>query len=123
MHASIIFMSRKEINHVTVVGRVGKDPELRYFESGNTLASFSVAVNRPTKNKETDWFDIKVWGRQAEIAGEYVRKGSLVGIVGQVDFDSWNDKATGALQIKPVIAASDLKLLGGKNDNSFATNN
>lgn len=116
-------MSRKEINHVTVVGRVGKDPELRYFESGNTLASFSVAVNRPTKNKETDWFDIKVWGRQAEIAGEYVRKGSLVGIVGQVDFDSWNDKATGALQIKPVIAASDLKLLGGKNDNSFATNN
>lgn len=111
-------MSRKEINQVTVVGRVGQDPELRYFESGNTLAAFSVAVNRPTKNKETDWFDIKLWGKQAEIAGEYLRKGSLVGIIGQVDFDSWNDKNSGELQVKPVIIGTDLRMLGSKSDNS-----
>ena len=122
MHASIESMSRKEINQVTIVGRVGKDPEIKYFDSGNTLASFSIAVNRPTKNKETDWFDIKLWGRQAEIAGEYVRKGSLVGILGQLDFESWNDKTTGALQVKPVISASDLKLLGGKSDNAMSMN-
>jgi single-strand DNA-binding protein len=114
-------MSRKEINQVTVVGRVGKDPEVKYFESGNNLASFSIAVNRPTKNKETDWFDIKLWGKQADIASEYVRKGSLIGIVGQLDFDSWNDKTTGDLQVKPVIAATDLRLLGSKSDN-FANN-
>ena len=117
-------MSRKEINQVTVVGRVGKDPELKYFETGNTLAIFSIAVNRPTKNKETDWFDIKLWGKQAEIAGEYVRKGSLIGIVGQVDFDSWNDKTSGELQVKPVISGTDLRLLGSKSDNNpnFANN-
>ncbi len=117
-------MSRKEINQVTVVGRVGKDPELKYFETGNTLAIFSVAVNRPTKNKETDWFDIKLWGKQAEIAGEYVRKGSLIGIVGQIDFDSWNDKTSGELQVKPVISGTDLRLLGSKSDNNpnFANN-
>lgn len=115
-------MSRKEINQATIIGRVGQDPELRYFESGNSLATFSLAVNRPTKNKETDWFDIKIWGRQAEIAGEYVRKGSLIGIVGQVDFDSWNDKSSGELQIKPVISATDLRLLGSKSDNSYTNN-
>lgn len=119
----IIFMSRNEINNATIIGRVGQDPELRYFETGNNLATFSIAVNRPTKNKETDWFDIKIWGRPAEIAGEYVRKGSLIGIVGQVDFDSWNDKNTGDLQIKPVIAATDLRLLGSKADNAAFTNN
>ena len=115
--------SRNEINEVTIIGRAGRDPELRYFESGTSLATFSLAVNRPTKNKETDWFDIKIWGRSAEIAGEYVRKGSLVGVIGEVDFDSWNDKTTGELQIKPVIAANDLRLLGSKSDNSSYQNN
>lgn len=116
-------MSRKEINQVTVIGRVGQDPELRYFESGNSLASFSMAVNRPTKNKETDWFDIKIWGRQAEIAGEYVRKGSLIGIIGQVDWDSWNDKSSGELVVRPIISATDLRLLGSKSDNADYQNN
>ena len=113
-------MSRKEINHVVIVGRAGQDPEIRYFESGSSLCSFSVAVNRPTKNKETDWFDIKLWGRQAEIAGEYVRKGSLIGIEGNVDFDSWTDKSSGQLKVKPVISASNLRLLGSKSDNAQA---
>ncbi len=111
-------MSRKEINQATIIGRVGKDPDLRYFESGTSKASFSIAVNRPTKNKETDWFDIVLWGRQAEIAGEYVRKGSLVGIVGQLDWESWNDKTSGELVVKPVIAASDLRLMGSKSDSA-----
>ncbi len=111
-------MSRKEINQLTVVGRVGQDPELKYFESGNNLATFSVAVNRPTKNKETDWFDIKLWGKPAEIAGEYLRKGGLVAIIGQLEFDSWNDKTTGELQVKPVVSGSDIRLLGSKSDNN-----
>ncbi|MBT6842599.1 MAG: single-stranded DNA-binding protein [Candidatus Melainabacteria bacterium] len=116
-------MSTKEINHVTLVGRVGKDPELRYFESGSSMASFSLAINRPTKNKETDWFDIKLWGKQAEIAGEYVRKGSLIAIVGQADWDYWNDKTTGDLVTKPVISGNELRLLGSKADNAAFTAN
>ena len=113
-------MSRKEINNAVIVGRAGRDPELRYFESGTTMATFSLAVNRPTKNKETDWFEIKIWGRQAEIAGEYVRKGGLIGIEGNLDFDSWNDKTTGDLVVRPVISANNLRLLGGRQDNAMA---
>lgn len=123
MHAKIKFMSRKEINNVTLIGRVGQDPELRYFESGSSMATFSLAINRPTRNKETDWFDIKLWGKQAEIAGEYVRKGSLIGIVGQVDWDSWNDKTSGDLVTKPVIMGNELRLLGSKADNAAYANN
>ncbi|MDD9898653.1 MAG: single-stranded DNA-binding protein [Candidatus Melainabacteria bacterium] len=117
-------MSKKEINNVTLVGRVGQDPELRYFESGSSMATFSLAINRPTRNKETDWFDIKLWGKQAEIAGEYVRKGSLIGIAGGVDWDYWNDKNTGDLVTKPVIMGNELRLLGSKADNAaYAANN
>jgi len=116
-------MSRKELNQVVLVGRVGKDPEIKYFESGTSMAMFSLAINRPTKEKKTDWFDIKIWGRQAEIAGEYVRKGSLIGVEGNLDFDSWNDKTTGELQVKPVILGSNLRLLGGRNDSAPVENN
>ena len=113
-----MLMSRKEVNQVVLVGRVGRDPEIRYFESGSSMATFSLAVNRPSKNQETDWFDIKLWGRQSEIAAEFVRKGSLIGIEGQLDWDSWNDKTTGDLRVKPAISGSNLRLLGSKSDNN-----
>ena len=103
------------INSLVLVGRAGRDPEMRYFESGRVKTTFSMAVNRPTKEKETDWFDIEIWGRQAEIAGEYVRKGSLIGIEGRLDFNRWTDDS-GNKNIKPVIAATALRLLGSKKD-------
>ncbi|MBY0358376.1 MAG: single-stranded DNA-binding protein [Candidatus Obscuribacterales bacterium] len=103
------------VNAVMLVGRVGKDPEMRYFESGRVKTTFSVAVNRPTKERETDWFDIELWGRQAEVAGEYVRKGSLVGIEGRLDFNSWSDDS-GVKQTKPYVRGSNLRLLGSKGD-------
>lgn len=105
------------VNSVIVVGRAGRDPEMRYFESGRVKTTFSVAVNRPTKEKETDWFDIEIWGRQAEIAGEYVRKGSLIGIEGRLDFNKWTDDS-GNKNVKPVIHGVNLRLLGGKRDNA-----
>ena len=122
-NAKIIANVEKEVNQVVLAGRVGRDPEIRYFESGSSMATFSMAVNRPTKDRETDWFEIKIWGRQAEIAGEYVRKGSLIGIEGGLDFDSWNDKNTGDLQVRPVIAANNLRLLGSKADTQAYNNN
>ena len=105
------------VNSVTLVGRAGRDPEMRYFESGRVKTTFSVAVNRPTKEKETDWFDIELWGRQAEIAGEYVRKGTLIGIEGRLDFNRWTDSA-GVKHVKPVVNAQNLRLLGSKRDNA-----
>lgn len=103
------------VNAVMLVGRAGRDPEMRYFESGRVKTTFSLAVNRPTKEKETDWFDIELWGRQAEVAGEYVRKGSLIGIEGRLDFSRWTDDG-GVRHVRPIIAASNLRLLGSKRD-------
>jgi single-strand DNA-binding protein len=110
-----IFVRSAIMNVVMLVGRAGRDPEMRYFESGRVKTTFSLAVNRPTKEKETDWFDIELWGRQAEVAGEYVRKGSLIGVEGRLDFSRWTDDS-GVRHVKPYIHGSNLRLLGSKKD-------
>ena len=107
-----------DINHVVLVGRSGKDPEMRYFESGKVVTSFTLAVNRPTKEKQTDWFDIEIWGKQAEIAGEYVKKGSLIGVEGKIRWDTWNHKDTGEPMTRPMVIADNIRLLGSKKDNN-----
>ena len=107
-----------DINHIILVGRAGRDPEMRYFDSGTVVTRLTLAVNRPVKDGQTDWFDIEIWGKPAEIAGEYVKKGSLIGIEGKVRWDSWNSKETGELNIKPMIVADNIRLLGSKKDNN-----
>lgn len=107
-----------DVNHVILVGRSGRDPEIRYFESGKVVATFSVAVNRPVRDGVTDWFDIEVWGKQAEVAGEYVKKGTLIGIDGRLRWDTWTRKDNGEKQTKPVVVANNIRLLGSKRDNN-----
>ena len=107
-----------DINHIVLIGRSGKDPEMRYFDSGKVITTFSLAINRPVKDGATDWFDIEIWGKQAEVAGEYVKKGSLIGVEGKVRWDSWTHKETGDLVTKPLIAADSIRLLGSKKDNN-----
>jgi single-strand DNA-binding protein len=115
LFAVIFREERCMVNAVMLVGRAGRDPEMRYFESGRVKTTFSLAVNRPTKEKETDWFDIELWGRQAEVAGEYVRKGSLIGVEGRLDFSRWTDDA-GVKHVKPLVHGINLRLLGSKRD-------
>ena len=110
-----------EINTVNLVGRAGREPDVRYFESGSTVANFTLAVNRRSRDEEPDWFNIEIWGKQAQIAADYVRKGSLIGITGSLKIDSWKDKSTGEDRFKPVIRVERLNLLGSKKDNE--TNN
>ena len=107
-----------DTNHIVLVGRAGKDPEMRYFESGKVVTTFSLAVNRPVKDPQTDWFDIEIWGKPAEIAGEYVKKGSLIGVEGKIRWDSWTSKDTGDLNIKPIVIADNIRLLGSKKDSN-----
>jgi single-strand DNA-binding protein len=113
------------LNSVVLVGRAGADPEIKYFESGRAKTTFNIAVDKPMKRQEgqdsTDWFRIELWGKPAEIAAEYVKKGKLVGIVGRLEFNRWTD-AQGAKHELPVIAASELRLLGSKNENSGGGN-
>ena len=109
------------LNVVNLVGRAGRDPEVRYFESGKVLCTLTLAVNRPTnKNDEPDWFNLEIWGKTAEIAANYVRKGSLIGVQGSLKIETWSDRNTGASRSKPVIYVERLDLLGSKRDNEAA---
>jgi len=105
------------LNLVTLVGRAGRDPEMRFFESGSSVCNLPLAVNRRRKGDDKpDWFDLEIWGRTAEIAGEYVRKGSLIGVTGTLKFDRWKDRSTGEDRQKPVIRVERLDLLGSRQD-------
>lgn len=108
------------MNSVVLVGRAGRDAELKWFESGRAKASFTLAVDRPGRRSmdnqdQTDWFRIEMWGKVAEIAGEYVKKGKQVGIVGRLEISRWTD-AQGQKVESPVIVADDMRLLGGRGE-------
>jgi len=105
------------LNSVTLVGRVGADPDMKYFESGSVVCNLTLAVNRRGKDDATDWFNLKIWGKTAEVAANYVRKGSLIGVTGSIEFEAWTDKNTGAERSKPIIRVDRLDLLGSKKDN------
>lgn len=112
------------INLVTLVGRVGGDPDVKYFESGNVVCNLTLAVRRRSRNSDQpDWFNLELWGRNAEIAANYVRKGSLIGVSGSIKFDHWQDRSTGAPRSKPVIRVDRLDLLGSRRDNEAAMQN
>jgi single-strand DNA-binding protein len=86
------------LNKVLLIGNLGKDPELRYTASGTAVASFSLATSEKFKNKEgeweerTEWHNVTLWGRLAEIAGEYLGKGKTVYIEGRLQTRKWQDK-------------------------------
>ena len=114
------------INSVNLVGRAGRDPEVRYFESGTVVANLTMAVNRRNRDDEPDWFNLEIWGKQAQIAADYVKKGSLIGITGSFKLDSWKDRNTGEERNKPVVRVDRLELLGSKRDSentNFQSNN
>jgi single-strand DNA-binding protein len=104
------------VNSITLVGRAGRDPEVRYFESGSVVANLTLAVNRRSRDEEPDWFNLEIWGKQAQVAADYVRKGALVGIIGSFKLDRWTDRASGEERTKPVIRVDRLELLGSKRD-------
>ncbi|MBE7709908.1 MAG: single-stranded DNA-binding protein [Cyanobacteria bacterium SIG32] len=107
------------MNTVVLVGRVGRDAEVRYFESGKVKANFSLAVNRwdsKTKSEVTDWFNVDVWDKQAEFAGEYVKKGRQVAIDGRIAQNKWTDKATGEDKESFMVVATEIRFLGSKRD-------
>ena len=114
------------INSITLVGRAGRDPEVRYFESGTVVANLTMAVNRRNRNDEPDWFNLEIWGKQAQVAADYVKKGSLIGITGSFKLDTWKDRNTGEDRNKPVVRVDRLELLGSKRDSensNFQRNN
>jgi single-strand DNA-binding protein len=107
------------LNVIHLVGRVGTDPDVKYFESGSVKCSLTLAVKRPTsQNDEPDWFNLELWGKTAEVAANYVRKGGLIGVKGSLKIETWTDKQSGANRSRPLIKVDKLELLGSKRDNN-----
>lgn len=106
------------LNVVNLVGRAGAAPEIIHFQSGTVLCKLPLAVNRRSRNSEQpDWFNLEIWGKTAEIAGNYVQKGKQIGIQGSLKIETWTDKNTGSLRSRPIIKVDRLELLGSKRDN------
>src|ERR1700687_3782347 len=113
------------VNKVILVGRLGRDPETRYTGGGQAVANFSVATDETYKDrngerqKRTEWHKIVVWGKQAEIAQQYLKKGSLIFIEGRIQSREWQDKE-GQKRTSFEIVASNFRMLGGRADSAAA---
>jgi single-strand DNA-binding protein len=105
-----------DLNHVVLIGRLTRDSELKYTANGQAVCKFSIAVNRRKKNgdqwvDEPNFFDIVLWGRQGESLNQYLVKGKLVGVDGELRQDRWEQD--GQNRSKVEIVANNIQLLGG----------
>jgi single-strand DNA-binding protein len=117
-HSKASETSFDNFNLINLVGRVGQDPETQYFPSGSCLTKLSIAVNRPQKDAEPDWFSLEIWGKQAEVAANYTQKGSLISIQGELKLNEWTDSQRQIPRIKPVIRVTNLELLSSSQSSS-----
>jgi single-strand DNA-binding protein len=108
----------KSVNKVILVGNLGKDPEVKYMPQGTPVAKLSLATEEKTKSKsgewetKTEWHNVVLWSRLAEIAGEYLKKGGKVYIEGRLQTRSWDDKQSGQKKYMTEIVGQELVLLG-----------
>ena len=109
------------LNRVMLIGNLTRDPEVKYTPKGTAIADIGLAINRVWKNEsgekqeETTFVDVTLWGRQAEIAKEYLTKGRPVYIEGRLQLDSWDDKQTGQKRTKLKVTGEQLQLLGARD--------
>lgn len=106
-------------NRVILIGNLTRDPEVKYIPSGLAVADFGLAVNRQSTDKSTNerkeevtFVDITLWGREAELAGEYLAKGRSVLVEGRLQMDSWDDKQTGQKRTKLKVVGDRIQFLG-----------
>jgi len=120
-------MAGKSVNKVILIGNLGKDPEVKYTPQGTAVAKLTLATNERYKDKEgqwqdrTEWHNVVLWQRLAEIAGEYLKKGSKVYIEGRLQTRSWDDKQTNQKKYMTEVVANDLVLLGGRGEGGEST--
>lgn len=109
------------INSVTLIGRLGKDPEMKYLQSGDPVATFSIATDESYKNKSgekveaTEWHRCVAFKKLAEICGQYLQKGSLIYVEGKLKTRKWDDK-NGSTHYTTEIIVNQMKMLGKKEE-------
>lgn len=114
------------VNRVILVGRLGRDPETRFTSGGQPVANVSVATDETFKDragerqKRTEWHRVVLWGKLAEIAQQYLKKGSLVYIEGRIQSRQWEDKRDGQKKTSFDIVANVMRMLGGRADGAAA---
>lgn len=107
------------VNKAILVGHLGKDPEVRFTNTGSAVANFSIATSEVWNDREgkrqerTEWHNIVVWGKQAELCGQYLAKGRQVYVEGGIRTRSYDDKTTGAKRYVTEIVAQRVQFLGG----------
>ncbi len=110
-------------NKVILVGNLTRDPQVRYTPGGTAVTELGLAVSRTWFNKQTNqkqedttFVDITLWGRQAEVAGQYLAKGRPVLIEGRLQLDQWDDKETGQKRSKLKVVGENMQMLGSRGD-------
>jgi single-strand DNA-binding protein len=107
-------------NKVILLGNLTRDPEVRYTPKGSAVADLGIAVNRQytldngEKREEVTFVDVTFWGRTAEVAGEYLKKGRPVFIEGRLQLDTWDDKQSGQKRSKLKVIGENMQMLGGR---------
>ncbi len=119
------------VNKVILIGTLGSDPEVRFMPNGNAVANISLATNESWKDKnsgqmqeKTEWHRIVVFGKLAEVAGEYLRKGSQAYFEGKLQTRKWQDQATGQDKFTTEVVVDfggQMQMLGGRSDNAGAS--
>jgi single-strand DNA-binding protein len=110
------------VNKVILLGNLGKDPEVKYTQSGMAVARFSLATTERAKDKDGNWQDKTEWhslvafGRTAEVAGEYLKKGRTIYIEGALRTSSWDDKESGQKKYRTEVIINDLVMVGGQRE-------
>lgn len=114
------------VNKVILIGRLGRDPEVRSTPSGQPVTNFTMATNRVYNDREgnrqeqTEWHNIVCWGRQAEIAGQYLTKGRQVYIEGRLQTRSWEDRQSGEKRYRTEVICENFQMLGSRSDQDSA---
>src|SRR5438477_11309880 len=107
-------------NKVILLGNLTRDPEVRYTTKGSAVADLGIAVNRQytlengEKREEVTFVDVTFWGRTAEVAGEYLKKGRPVFIQGRLQLDTWDDKQSGQKRSKLKVIGEAMQMLGSR---------
>jgi single-strand DNA-binding protein len=104
------------MNQIILIGRTGKDPEVKYLDGGKVVANLTLAVNSFKREDPPEWFNLEMWGKTAEIAADWVKRGDQICVTGSIVTQKWTDRQTGEERSKPVVKVNSLELLGSKRD-------
>ena len=107
------------INSCVFVGTVGRDPEVKYFESGSAVAEFSIALNKPKKDGQDmppTWIRVKAWNKAASLVADYVKKGHRIGVMGHMDEETWTDRQSGDKRSRLVCVADRIEFLTSRRE-------